>query len=57
MPKGIKRVTNGASDSPLATLLDSLIALSESDYQRISEASLAGRKLRFEMEAIRATLG
>ena len=54
MPKGMKRITN--DESPLVSLLDQLIALSESDYKRISEASLAGRKLRFELEAIKATL-
>lgn len=58
MPKGIKRITNGnGNDSPLAALLDSLIALSEEDYAKLSVASLEGRKLRFELEAIRSRLG
>jgi hypothetical protein len=56
MPKGIKRISNG-SESPLAALLDSLIALSEEDYAKLSVASLEGRKLRFELEAIRSRLG
>jgi hypothetical protein len=56
MPKGIKRITNG-NESPLAALLDSLIALAEEDYAKLSVASLEGRKLRFELEAIRAKLG
>jgi hypothetical protein len=56
MPKGIKRANGNGSDSPLVSLLDQLIALTEDDYKRISEASLAGRKLRFELEAIKASL-
>lgn len=56
MPKGIKRATVNGNESPLVSLLDSLIALSDEDYKRISEASLAGRKLRFELEAIKASL-
>jgi hypothetical protein len=50
----MKRITT--NESPLVALLDQLIQLSESDYKRISEASLAGRKLRFDLEAIKATL-
>ena len=53
MPKGMKKA---AADSPLIAILEALIALSDSDYQRISEASLAGRKLRFELEALKGTL-
>ena len=56
MPKGIKRPAVNGSESPLVALLEALIGLSEEDYRKISEASLAGRKLRFELEAIKAGL-
>ena len=52
-----RKIVKNDSSSPLVPLLEQLIALSEDDYKRISEASLAGRKLRFELEAIKAGLG
>ena len=55
MPRKIVK-NDSSSSSPLVGLLEALIALTEEDYRKISEASLAGRKLRFELEAIKAAL-
>jgi hypothetical protein len=53
MPKGVKRISNGESVSPLAVLLDSLIALSESDYSRLIKFAEEGRTLRIALDTIR----
>jgi hypothetical protein len=58
MPKGIKRITDSnGGDSKLPALLDALIALDDSSYALLVDSAIAGRELRFKMEAIRAKLG
>jgi hypothetical protein len=52
-----KKRTTGAPQSPLPGLLDSLIPLTEDEFAKLLESARQARKLKGEMDRLRAGLG